>query len=458
VPIFIGGPGSTTMKLSRYTIFVPHYPASGEYLAFNTLTGSMAVVNRKLKDAIKRLDSGEQVPEAHEYLCTLEELGILVADNTDEDLLIRHRFDELIFDRSSLDVMVLTTYACNFACIYCVEEGVKGDIRMDCATCESVVEWVARRLQGQNPQILRVSFYGGEPLMNIPAIELINEGLYEVANRAGIIYQSDIVTNGSLLTVDLVDRLSKYGLKGVKVTLDGDRAAHNRKRPFKDGRGSFDRIMGNIMGVAGRVGVMIGGNFDRENLEALPRLLDHLEDRGLKEKIAAIEFKPIIATVRSSPVRDGGCTSLSDAGLPEQIVALKKEVLKRGFKATTGLGVNLCGMMQQDSSFIIDPTGKIYKCPALVGHEDFVIGDIHQGHFEPNPIEPLLTEVWEQCIDCTYLPLCGGGCRYIAYLKYGDLNHVDCEREYFERTTHELLKIEYELSISRRQDTTRSLS
>ena len=38
----------------------------------------------------------------------------------------------------------------------------------------------------------------------------------------------NIITNGLLLTPEIVDRLAPYGLNGIKITLDGDRDTHNQ--------------------------------------------------------------------------------------------------------------------------------------------------------------------------------------------------------------------------------------
>ena len=61
-----------------------------------------------------------------------------------------------------------------------------------------------------------------------------------------------------------------YGLRGVKITLDGDRDTHNRMRPLRGGQGTFDRIVENIRRVAGRVRIAIGGNFDESSVDSYP--------------------------------------------------------------------------------------------------------------------------------------------------------------------------------------------
>ena len=100
-----------------------------------------------------------------------------------------------------------------------------------------------------------------------------------------------MITNGLLLTPEIVDRLVPFGLNGVKITLDGDRDTHNRMRPLRGGQGTFDRIVENIRQVAGRVRVAIGGNFDESSVDSYPALLDFLRAAGLRRQAGQGQFQ-----------------------------------------------------------------------------------------------------------------------------------------------------------------------
>src|SRR6476469_4813890 len=106
--------------------------------------------------------------------------------------------------------------------------------------------------------------------------------------------QINIITNGLLLTPDVVDRLAPLGLNGVKVTLDGDRDTHNRMRPLRGGQGTFDRIIDNIKAVAGRCNIAIGGNFDESSVDSYPGLLEFLREQEFADKLVKVNFKPVI--------------------------------------------------------------------------------------------------------------------------------------------------------------------
>lgn len=51
---------------------------------------------------------------------------------------------------------------------------------------------------------------------------------------------------------------------------------------------------------------------------------------------------------------------------------------------------------------------------------------------------------WEydpECKDCRFLPLCKGGCRYMALVKYGDWRKKLCRKEYFEKGEMEIFRV-----------------
>ena len=440
------------MKLSQFTLFIPHYPTPAEYLVYNTLTQSMVVIGEELKQVLDNLPAVEpENPEVESLLGTLEETGIVAEDDVDETDLVINWLNGHKELTSLLKVQVLTTFACNFACPYCVETGITSRTSMDPAACDATIHWIQDRAAENDPDQIYINFYGGEPLLNVPPLVRISQALSAYAEENGIGFSTGITTNGSLLAPEIVDRLIPYGLRSVKVTLDGERDVHNRKRPFRDGSGSFDLIVSNILSIVDKVSVQLGGNFDAENVESIPGLLDHLANRGLASRLWEVEFKPItgfIADGESVSPRASDCVFFSDENLPEAFLNLRLAAHRRGFSIRTGLGISLCSMLQAKSGFVIDPEGVIYNCPALVGHELFAIGNVREEELNNSHLGFTTLEPWRECLDCVYLPVCGGGCRYAAYMRHGDFGAVACEKAFFDRVGPELLKMEYEAAMA----------
>src|SRR6202023_1479896 len=105
----------------------------------------------------------------------------------------------------------------------------------------------------------------GEPLLNLPVVYGMAERMWRATQKRDMGIRINVITNGLLLTEEVVDRLLPCGLNGIKVTLDGDRDTHDRMRPLRGGQGTFDRIVENIRRVVDKCGVAIGGNFDESS-------------------------------------------------------------------------------------------------------------------------------------------------------------------------------------------------
>lgn len=269
------------MKRSRYTSLVADFPESGQHLIYNWLTQSMAVVDEDLRGVF---DSGVGVDTAQippEFVQSLEEMGFIVADEVDERQEIEEWYRQIRSHSSTCKIMVLTTYDCNFACTYCVEEGVKRPVALDGDLPERIAAWIIRRLEKLRSQRLSLNFYGGEPLLNLDGLERVAAPLLAYTQQRGIDFDGSVTTNGARLTRRNADRLRRVGVTRAKVTLDGDREAHDARRPFRGGQGSFDIIVSNLEAVGDRLTLYLGGNVDGQNRDAIPRLLDFLEARGL---------------------------------------------------------------------------------------------------------------------------------------------------------------------------------
>src|SRR4029079_14770133 len=122
--------------------------------------------------------------------------------------------------------------------------------KMSLDTAHSVIAWMEREIDRISPEKLVLTFFGGEPLLNLPVMYEVAERMWAITQARGTPMHVNIITNGLLLTPDVVDRMLPRGLNGVKITLDGDREMHNKMRPLRGGQGTFDRIIENIRRVA----------------------------------------------------------------------------------------------------------------------------------------------------------------------------------------------------------------
>ncbi len=431
------------MKTSKFNIIIP-MDSKGDYIIFNTFSKSHVVVDEEVVSALEKLKMGAKPNgEAATIFNQLKEMDIVVDDEVDEDLEMEYHFQKNKFDTSVLSVNILTTYACNLGCVYCFQDGVKSSVLMDTEMCNKVAAWLCERMEKARPEILRVVFYGGEPLLNIKAIKFLSQLLFLAASQRNVAVESSIITNGVLLNEDLIDELMPWGLKSVRVTLDGDKSAHDSKRCFKDGRGTFDSILKNLEKIKGKIHIYLNGNFDDDTKDKFPALLDTLVDRGFKGYIEGITFKPILKNIESTIFGNNNCSDVctfSDMSNVGDMLFLIRETEKRGFKSGMGVSLGPCEV-SKEYSYTIDPFGKIYKCGGFVGRKEFVIGDLTKTGFNYRLAQFMTTDTWKgDCKGCAYIPLCGGGCRVGGYVKYNDFKKVACDKVYFNNVSQELIK------------------
>src|SRR5256714_2834329 len=161
--------------------------------------------------------------------------------------------------------------------------------------------WIEGELDRLDPERFILTFFGGEPLLNLPVMYDLAERTWRATQARGISMVVNVITNGLLLSPEVVDHLEPYGLSGIKITLDGDRDTHNRMRPLRGGQGTFDRIIENIRRVAGRVRIAIGGNFDASSAASYPALLQFLSEQDFAEQLVNVNFKPVIRTEVAAP-------------------------------------------------------------------------------------------------------------------------------------------------------------
>jgi uncharacterized protein len=360
-----------------------------------------------------------------------------------------------------LRVTILTTLQCNFACDYCIQgdrgEGASAE-RMTLETASHVAAWTEARLDSVRPERFVLTFFGGEPLVNLPVVYYLAGRLWTASKRRGVDLLVNVITNGLLLKPEVVDRLVPFGLNGVKVTLDGDREAHDRRRRLRGGQGTFDRVVRNLRDVAGRVRLTIGGNFDASNVEAYPALLAFLREQPFADAIDRVSFKPIIRQALAPPSGripvtaidadgrplGGACMTVAGPGgnpcdtchfVDEHMTSLREETLRHGFATADGVHMGPCELHRRHA-YAVGPDGSLYACPGFAGDKAHATGHVDETADQPartaaaSAFEAIAA--WRQCGDCAFIPVCGGGCTVAAHHELGDMGAPSCHRDSFE--------------------------
>jgi uncharacterized protein len=474
------------MQSSMFNVRVPLDSVSGrgDVFLMNTFSDAQLIVSSDVAALLDRISTGLAsafTTEEREAIETLAENGFIVTDRQSERARLEDFFRSVREDDDQLRVTVLTTLQCNFACDYCIQgdhgEYNKHAAKMSLDTAARVAAWCEERLDAVAPSSFGLTFFGGEPLLNLPVVYHLAERMWEACHARGVRMFINIITNGLLLTPDVVDRLLPFGLNGVKITLDGDRDAHNRMRPLRGGQGTFDKIIANIRKVADKCKIAIGGNFDESSVDTYPALLDFLREQEFADKLVKVNFKPIIrATAKHSrtateehrktqsgsarpsggakfiplmtvsqggkPLNGtcmtstGGGTSACDSChfVDEKMAFLRDETRKRGFPTVDGVHMGPCEIHRKHAHTIA-PDGSLYACPGFAGDAPSSTGHIDgtENAFSRRAAEQFeRLAAWKECNDCAFIPVCAGGCTVAAHTELGDMHAPNCHKTSFE--------------------------
>jgi uncharacterized protein len=422
------------MEPSCYLKAYPYKEKPGYQLLYSTKKASISLLKEQTYNELLRgglSADNEQV---------LSGLGMIVPDRKQEKKEMAGFLDRINEMNTILNISVILNLDCNFDCIYCYEDGMKGKFYMSEETAGLLLEFIKGRFTPGKKSI-NIDFYGGEPLLSAGLIKSISAKTKSFAKSRGAEYTFTLVTNGSLFKRRVAEDLAALGLGGVKITLDGPAEVHDSCRPFKSGVGSYDSIIRNIKETCDITKIRIGGNYQRDNYKVFPRLIDYLEDEGLTpDAIYQLKFDPVM----NSP-DDGagladyayGFMSVNEPWVIKASALLREEILKKGYD-TPRLAPSPCQVEKTDS-YVVNFDGAIYKCPALIGRKDFEIGSLREGVKDYADSHRLGSWRNDECAECEYLPLCFGGCRYLSFIRDGNIDSVDCKRPYFDAILETLI-------------------
>ena len=444
------------MQKSRFVVSYPNV-RPGEHVLYNVLDDRYLGVDDLTLEAMGRWEEGAASADAmeEETQQALLEDGFLVPSRDDDDARLRahlERASEGI--PGTLYVTLMPTLQCNLACSYCFQKESPAFTKMSSPTEEATLEWILRQVDARALRHLKIHYFGGEPTTRkdycLRTARILSASM---AARGGT-FEWQMTTNGVLLDVAFAKAMEESGKGQFKVTLDGDKETHDKERVYRDGRGSFDVIFGNVVALAeAGCRVRVGGNFFPDQVKSFEGLLDRVEKSGVGQKLQGVRFKPIVDTQRLGA---GSCTSCSGSEETATLVQLNKSIERRKLAPPVLEGEMLESMLgpcelHWKNNYTIDPEGHVYKCPAVAGLPDLAVTNVASGADEK--IAPLLElRPWEQCGDCPYMSVCVGGCLGGQYLKTHRRDQVACKKDLFEQSFRETVVRRYLAEFSEEAD------
>lgn len=279
-----------------------------------------------------------------------------------------------------------------------------------------------------------IQWFGGEPLMNTEAIDIIAEKLNNILGNDK--FYSMMVTNGSLINSNIIKKmLNSWNVHRVQISLDGAHQAYERRKKYIDINTPFEIVLNNINNMlqAG-IRVYIRINYDQSNYRDIPLLLDILK----KEFNSCENLK-----VYAEHLFGEKTILIADKFAKEEWFFIQKALIEYGF--TDNLEAFRLERRKykcfacSHRSFVILPDGNLLKCTLALGKNSAYIGNIWNGIERYENLEKWCdTSLAKECISCKFLPICMGGCQ-AGFLGYG-AETCFSKREFIDDILRERLK------------------
>ncbi len=318
---------------------------------------------------------------------------------------------------------------CNMRCTYCfyADEQEHRSVSSHGIMSKNTMHRIIDKAMEYGDGVCTLAFQGGEPtLARLDFYEDLAEYAAHVPNPKKIRFQYAIQTNG----YNIDEQWSRFWAKNrylVGISLDGPKEIHDRYRKDASGQGTYNKIMASIRllekyrvdynvltvvtAATARSGQKIY-NFYKKNKIHYQQYIECLDPLG--EMPGGQEYS-------LTPKRyETFLKSLFDAWYLD--VKADKPVYNRYFDNLLMImdrqvpeSCNMRGVCGKQ--WVIEADGSVYPCD-FYALDQWLLGNINEDSFETMDLkrEELGFIRWsmkthEDCKNCTWYPLCRGGCR-----------------------------------------------
>lgn len=350
---------------------------------------------------------------------------------------------------------ILSNYTCNFKCIYCYSAAGRSTGQIDFDHVKALVDYLFRSGRKQeNPYIINFSG-GGEPLISFPTIKKTVEYIEEVTCGTDYKYNIGLVTNGSLITPEIIDYLQDHRID-MAVSFEILQRLQDMER------GSYDKVAANIDMMLDR-GYPFGirTTFTPESVGCMTEMIEEVHRRFplLKKVVYDVVLAPSLFDTPAD------LEKYYDTFINEYY---KAKELARGYGITLeSIAVETLSMIRDrtcEGKIVLTPMGTVSSCARVSSpkeelYNEYTYGEVRDGRltFDEEKFRSILNTsniyTQEMCRDCYARWNCGGGCRLFHHSFRPEFEEVRCNfmRKALKR---ELINV---LSDKFRQNTGREL-
>jgi uncharacterized protein len=288
---------------------------------------------------------------------------------------------------------------CNLRCSYCYAGHGRyhaPESLMPAARAEAIVEKLLAYYSG----VGTVQFFGGEPLLNLPAIEAAGRAFDDAVKRGRLNRRPSMTatTNGTLSSPRVLETVRRWGMSLV-VSWDGPESIHDAARPTRSGgptSSAVRRTVGRLQ--AAGIPVEVECTYTARHLDAgfsVADLMQYFYETAGVERVHITSVtlaRPLGLESNSNRQPDGGLSSNTLAQLygeaarrtVDNVFRARGPTLSTALDiieriATRNPGSEYCPAFFKQLSVAED--GSLYPCFMFIGDAAFHLGNLLEDTF-----------------------------------------------------------------------------
>ena len=368
-------------KTSNYNHYL-YDEETGHYLVYNSISNGLAKLDQEIYNCLKAGKKGileiKKDESKKELFQNLYKGHIIIDEDLDEIEFLRTKFNMGKYGNRNLSLTIISTLDCNMACLYCYESDNLKHLYPYNELEEDIIKFVETRIATMGYSSIFVNWYGGEPLLNKEFIFSLSKKLLKLCKAKDVKYGSMIVTNGTILNKNIVNKLKRYKMRNMQITLDGPQDIHDKRRPFKNSnKSSFLTITRNIKRVMGIIPIQIRINVDKTNFSNTLKLIEKFESMDFLNRSNKISV--YLGYTREWTAKCNNilpyCFSMKEFSKAE--IEFQKMLISKGLIISNMYPspASFC-VAASPHGFVIETGGELHKCWSDVGNSEAFIGNI----------------------------------------------------------------------------------
>ena len=368
-------------------------------IIFNAVSKNYVfVANHDADSLIHKIENPNAISP---HICEqLTKAGFVVADDVDElETFIQNR--KKVIEALEYELMIYTTFDCNYDCWYCIQKHTPTYLSDD--TIQKIKNNISLYCVQNSIRDFHLSWFGGEPLMNISAIQTIGGYAQKFCNDNGISFSTSITTNAFLLNDKVIEILKEQNCTSFQITLDGSRDVHNKVKVDRyTHESAFDTSLSNVsklVDIMPNTNVVLRFNYTHSNIDSLPLMVEQMNELIPRHKRNHIEINFQKVWQEDESQIDYNA-----------IFHVKLQLNESGYRVSTVDMSNYYSCYVELKHFnAVYPDGSITKCSNT--EKPIKLGEFNSdGAIIWNSEVPNYTDIKPKCKHCKHLPLCLGSC------------------------------------------------